>query len=490
MKLSLYHRLAVSLCLIFFVIAGAVLIWWQIVDKTVQQEAEQRLHLSLAANLIHDNPLLQQGVYDYQALENLFHTSMILGPAFEFYLLDRAGKVLTHGASKPLARQSIDLTPIKNLTQNRAALPIFGDDPRHADRQKIFSAAPIFKGHELHSYLYVIIGGEAHDSVLSKTKYSSRFEMSIVVFVAAISLLLIITLALFRSVTNPLRRLMRDVKLMQNNTGAKPLAVFSTWQKNSHNEVSQLGCVFNDMAQTINNQLEQLQQTDKQRRELLAHISHDLRTPLASLQGYLETIALSQGMTEQQLKQHISTALNNTKQLKHLIDQIFELAYLDSGQVSLILENFSVNELVYDIAAKFAIRAEQKGLSIDINCHEDNIYVHSDIAKLERIVSNLMENAIRHTNDGGRITLSLQHSPNQCVLTITDTGTGIASNELSYIFDERYRGNNAIDDQQAHAGLGLTICKRLSLLLNTEIEVHSVLGEGTSFSLLLRPVNA
>ena len=489
MKSSLYQRLALSLSIVFVLIVTGVLFWWQKVDSDAQRKAEQSLHLSLAANLAHDNPQLQDGVYDKAALKNLFHTLMVLGPAFEFYLLDPEGNILTYSAAKEIARKKIDVTPLKLLTQNRAQLPILGDDPRHLTRKKIFSASPIFNGHELQSYLYVIIGSEAYDLAISQFKQNETVEFSIVIAVACLLLLLFATLAMLRYVTNPLKLLIGDVKKFKLS-GQENVLPLTKWQENSNNEVHQLGSVFNEMAEKIHDQMLKLQQSDLQRRELLAHISHDLRTPLASLQGYLETLNVSDNISAEEMEKYLDTALKNTKQLKLLIDQIFELAYLESGQVQISMENFSLNELVFDVLAKFNLKAENKGIKLVAKVEDSNVFIYSDIGKLERVISNLLENAIRHTPKGGEIALVVnQTSPLNCYLTVSDTGTGIDNNELSYIFDARYRGNNAINDQQKHAGLGLTITKKLLNLLNADIQVHSALGKGTDFVMSLRCVN-
>ncbi|ARD45483.1 HAMP domain-containing sensor histidine kinase [Colwellia sp. PAMC 21821] len=491
MKFSLYHRLSLSLLVVFIVIISVFFVWAEHLEQTTRYESEQHLHLSLAASLARDNPLLQKGAYDHQALKNLFHTLMVLGPAFEFYFVDPNGVILTHSITPSLIkRDRIDLKPLMQLTQNQASLPIYGDDPQHDSRQKIFSAAPVFNGSELIGYLYVIVTGERYESAYNRLDSDRQAELSMVMLVGALVFLFIVMLGIFYYFTRPLRCLIRDIQLLKNAGFDKSSLKLTPWMPNSSNEVHQLGIAFEEMVNQINGQLNLLQQSDVQRRELLADISHDLRTPLSSLQGYIEMIAhKGNELTAQAREKHINTVLKNTLQLKLLIDQIFELTHLEGGQVTLNFETFNLAELLYDIMAKFNLQTSAKNIDISVKPSSSYTQVYSDIAKLERVISNLLENAIRHTSENGQIDLIIEElNDNQCRLTIKDNGTGIKADELSYIFDTRYRASNAIQDKNKHTGLGLAITKKLLELLKSDIKVQSTLGEGTAFSFNLRRV--
>ncbi|MBA6391819.1 HAMP domain-containing histidine kinase [Colwellia sp. BRX10-3] len=492
MRLSLYHRLSLSLLVVFIVIISVFFVWAEHLEQTTRYESEQHLHLSLAASLARDNPLLQEGAYDHQALKNLFHTLMVLGPAFEFYFVDPNGVILTHSITPSLIKRNrIDLKPLIQLTQNKVSLPIYGDDPQHETRKKIFSAAPVFNGSKLIGYLYVIVTGERYESAYNRLDSDRQAELSMVLLVCALVFLFIVMLGIFYYFTRPLRCLNRDIQQLKKAGFDKSALNLTPWMPNSSNEVHQLGVAFEEMVNQINDQLNLLQQSDVQRRELLADISHDLRTPLSSLQGYIEMIAhKGDELTAQARVKHINTVLKNTLQLKLLIDQIFELTHLEGGQVSLNFETFNLAELLYDIMAKFNLQTSAKNIDICVKPSSSYTQVHSDIAKLERVISNLLENAIRHTSENGIIVLTIEEfSDNQCRLTISDNGTGIKAEELSYIFDTRYRASNAIQDKNKHTGLGLAITKKLLELLKSDIKVQSTLGEGTSFSFNLRRVS-
>lgn len=459
----------------------------QQLEQQARYQSQQELHLSLAANLARDNPLLQQGVYDHSALKNLFHTLMVLGPAFEFYFVDPNGKLLTHSIAPSLIKRDvIDIQPIINLTQNKTPLPIYGNDPQHISREKVFSAAPVFNGIKLQGYLYVIVAGEHYESIVAQQ--NQKAKLTLVMLIAAIVFLFVVMLGLFYYFTRPLRLLIRDINALKKANFDTEQVSLAPWMDNSHNEVHQLGKVFEQMVEQINRQLSHLKVADIQRRELLADISHDLRTPLASLQGYLETVTLNFGkLGEKEQQQYLNTALNNAQQLNGLIDQIFELAHLDGGQVSISLETFNLAELLYDVLAKFALKAESSRVEIVVEANCENIIIYSDIAKVERVLSNLIENAIRHSPPDGKIILGGQVTEEQlCKISVQDNGTGIKQEELPYIFDPRYRASNAVNSEKKHTGLGLAITKKLMNILSGDIRVVSELGKGTEFSFTVR----
>ncbi|WP_339767714.1 HAMP domain-containing sensor histidine kinase [uncultured Paraglaciecola sp.] len=494
MRICFYQRLAISLVAVFMLVMIACFYSTNELQKLTQQEAAQKLHIGLAEHLVRDNPLLKEGVYDYAALGNLFHTLMILGPSFEFYYLDPQGKILTYSAEPGKVKaESVNIAPIKSLIGDNQNFPIEGDDPRQLGRQKIFSAAPVFNDDKLQGYLYVIIGGERYDSILANLKNSQSMREIALFLVVGLLLLLAALLVIFKYFTSPLQRLSDDMdKVREADFHREQLPRdLAVWNKNSYNEVDRLGCAFTDMLTHINKQFDQLSQIDSQRRTLLADLSHDLRTPLSSLQGYIETLAINDDTLSVKDRKHfIDVSLKNAKNLKHLIDQIFELAYLEGGQVTLHQEPFPLGELLHDVAAKFALDAQGKNIQISVIPNDCEYHVFADIGKLERVLTNLIANAIRHTPEFGKIDLAVAIHDEKLRVDIRDTGVGISAKEIAYIFDARYQASNTETDACSHAGLGLAICRKLMTLLNSDLKVESQLGKGTCFSFELTLVNS
>jgi signal transduction histidine kinase len=258
-----------------------------------------------------------------------------------------------------------------------------------------------------------------------------------------------------------------------------------------NNEVHFLGATFNDMVVQINQQFSLLTENDRMRRELLAHLSHDLRTPLATMQGYIETLAIKgDEISYHQRQEYLATVQRNVTQLKRLIDQIFELAHLENGQVTVNLETFPIGELLHDILAKFSLKAAEKNITLLLEPKACQFMVYSDIAKLERIITNLLENAIRHTSIDGEIAMTVMQDSSLVKVSVTDNGSGLSKEDIAYIFDARYRASNAIEDNTQHTGLGLAISQKLSQVLNSELMVKSELGSGSCFSLSVPCIKA
>lgn len=487
--MTLYQKLTVSLLLVFVLIVGTFVCVSRTFEAISRDKAEQELHKELAAHLVHDNPLLSDGAHDKKALENLFHSMMILGQNFEFYVLDINGNVLTYSA-KPgeVKRESVDLAPVKSMLADSMSYPIYADDPR-SNKRKIFSAAPIIKEGKTRGYLFVIIGGQKYDSIFNGVKNNERIQVVGTVTLASVIFLLICLLVTIHFFVRPLKKLTHQVSDLQpNHENQLPLVE----SDNSGIEVTELTSSFNQLISQVNLQIRQLSMVDTERRELLAHLSHDLRTPLASLQGFLETIQLKgTKLSEDDQKAFIDRCLKSARSLKGFVDQIFELAHLESGQVNVTNERFPIAELLYDMVDKFSITCQRKDISIEVKLDDESLLVATDIGKLERVLTNLLENAIRHTPKGGSINIAanFDSSTNQIQLAVVDNGTGINQDELPYLFDPRYRGKNAKEDGSRHIGLGLTITKKLVALLGGEIKAGNNPKGGANFRFALPAVS-
>ena len=249
------------------------------------------------------------------------------------------------------------------------------------------------------------------------------------------------------------------------------------------------------MAQQIVELLERLEKLDKVRKEFLAYVSHDLRTPLTGTTAYLETLALKfDSLDDTEKLDFIAKSQANCLRLDSMINELFELARLDNNQVSLNSQTFSIEDSLSDLYASLEGIAQKKHIQLNVQCELENSSVNGDIAKLERVIQNLVENAIHYTPNKGTVTISANCTPennspsnntptnsNRIRIAISDTGQGISEEDLPYIFEPYYRSKNALKPYQKGTGLGLAICQRLLTLHNIQLNVDSTLNQGTCF---------
>jgi signal transduction histidine kinase len=247
-------------------------------------------------------------------------------------------------------------------------------------------------------------------------------------------------------------------------------------------EIDQLSQSFVDMSARIQDQLLQLKENDRLRRELVSNISHDLRTPLSAMQGYLETLLIKgETLSRDEWNRYLKTARRHTLRLNELIGDLFELSKLDSVGVAPNLEAFSVAELLQDVSQEFELEAENKNIRLSIELDADNAFTVADIGLIQRVLENLVRNAIRFTPEGGEVTLSISRQPDSVAVAVTDTGCGIPDREIPRIFDRFYRSEQDDDARPGSSGLGLAIVKRILDLHDSRITVASKIDTGTRF---------
>ena len=254
---------------------------------------------------------------------------------------------------------------------------------------------------------------------------------------------------------------------------------------NSKGEFREFSNSFNDMADTIVNNIQQIKKMDNLRRELVANVSHDLRTPLSIIRGYVETVLIKDNeLSVEDRRKYLETILNSTERLLSLVEELFELSKLEARETMPQKELFSLAELMQDIHQKNLIISGSKNIKLSLNISENLPLIFADIAMMEKVFQNLLDNAYKFTPPDGEISLTLKKE-NECQITavIADTGFGIEKDEISLIFERYYQIKRISPDKQTGTGLGLTIVKKILDLHHIGIRVESEPSKGTSFIL-------
>ena len=478
---TLYGKLALALA----VLLGAIGLSYGLISHGLTQrylqEAQQSFNRDLARNLVADQKLVTEGKLDQRALKATFERYMTINPSIEIYLLDLDGTILAYSA-EPAAvkRDHVALEPIRAFLAG-AELPILGDDPRSHDARKSFSATPVPSAERPEGYLYVVLRGQMYESFERLYQDSLLLRLSAWVLVGSLLAGLLAGLLLFRLLTRRLRRLAVLVDEFQRGD----FAVYAPYrgQGAQGDEIEQLGAHFDRMAQRLQALIGSLQERDTLRRELVNHVSHDLRTPLAALHGYLETLQIKAGqLTDADRAIYLDAALRHSRRLGRLVGDLFELAKLDAHAIQPHRECFAAAELLQDIAQKYPLPAREHRIRLIVRLPAVALFVDADIGLLERVLDNLILNALYHTPPAGIVALELRAADGTATFAVTDTGHGIEPRDLPHVFDRFYRGSNPVKDDGNHLGLGLAIAKRIVELHGSELQVASLLERGTRFS--------
>ncbi|PSQ97115.1 MAG: two-component sensor histidine kinase [Bacteroidetes bacterium SW_9_63_38] len=482
---SFYAKLS-ALFLVLIVGLGVLLA--VLGGRTAQRyadEVEQKLNRTLAQEMVpRFEPLLEDSI-DYKGIRATIRDMTGINRRIEIYILDRTGTVKASFAppSAAIRQKKIDMAPIRRFMKGEG-LPILGDDPRHGNAEKPFSAARIELMGEDNYYLYVILGSEQYASVAGMIEDSYIIRGGLVGLGLVVVVVAGLGLLLFRRLTQRLRRVQHAVMAFEQGDYEQRI------DARSSDEIGQLATSFNRMADTLVDTMEELRQADRMRRELVANVSHDLRSPLASIQGYLETVHMKDGdLAPEERQRYVKTALRNTRRLNDLVSELFELSKLETKQVEPTLEPFPIPELAQDVVMQYEPQADEQGIDLRAELPEQHARVRADIGLVERALSNLIDNAIHYTPDGGTVCVRLVNEDENVCVEVRDTGPGIPEDELPHIFERFYRVDKSRDRDSGGAGLGLAIANTILDLHDQSLKVESTVGEGTTFRFRL-PVAA
>jgi signal transduction histidine kinase len=492
---TLYGRVAAVIFGVFLLVGLLYTLWMIRTSQLYLQEVNQKLNVNLAKHLAAERILLNDGRINKAGAAETFRTLMAINRSIEIYLLDPEGRILAFSAAPgAVKRGHVNLEPVTAMLAG-GALPIYGDDPRSEAGKKVFSVTALTRGGggkpvapdaRLDGYLYVILVGEEYTSALRLVGQSRTLRASAWGVAVLIGLGLLATLLIVHWLTRRLTVLAGQMESFREGGFSNPPDLQDPTAP-PRDEIDVLSLTFSQMSRRIAEQIQGLRDVDRMRRDLVANVSHDLRTPMASVHGYLETLVLkAPTLTEEDKKRYLEVALKHSKGLSTMVAELFELAKLDAREVELNLEPFSLCELGQDVLQRFELLAASRRVELDGVLSPSLPMVTADIRLIERVLVNLIENAVRHTPEGGRVSLLCYPDGEGVLVQVSDTGPGISAVELPHIFERFYRAPGTGADSAEGAGLGLAIAKRILDLHGSPLSVGSEANAGASFIFTLR----
>ncbi|WP_435952228.1 sensor histidine kinase [Dryocola sp. BD626] len=483
--LTLSQRLTLVFALLLLT-SCALLGWLQVRTSTQYSQAViQQISGDLAQHINQSYPLLGQDGLNRDSVRTLFDHLMAVNPSVEVYLLDNQGNIVGDGAPPGhIKRPRIDLEPIQTALSSHE-FPVYGDDPRSLDGKKVFSVAPMRQDGEIKGYLYVILLGEKYTALSSDAQFNALLKI-VLLSISLVALLgLIVGGLAFRWITRPLRELSRQVRELE--TGGmeemKAMAALPLQADRGSDEINLLRQGVISMARRIAEQWHRLAQQDQLRREFIANISHDLRTPLTSLHGYLESLSvMSATLSEADKKRYLEIALAQSQKVGTLAQSLFELARLEYGVVKPQKEHFSLSELLQDVFQKFELAAQTRQQQMLADIQPGLPMIDADVGMIERVLTNLLDNAIRHAPEKGTIAVRLWAEGERVLVQVSDNGPGIPQELKEGLF---VRPSIASQSRLRVGGLGLMIVRQMLQLHGSDITLVEKPDSGACFRFAL-----
>lgn len=486
MKKSTFNSLFWKISIVFFVLLAGVGLMYTYVSydysKRYLEEVNQRLNHDTAKNIVENSTPFYNGQVIKPALEEMFHHVRAINPSLEVYLVDPKGKIIAwYPPERKIALKQINLAPVLRFIENKNHSYIKGDDPLNPSQQKVFSASPLTMNNMLYAYIYVVLSGEKQDAASDSLFGSYLMKLSARTMGITLIFTFLIGLLIIRIITSNYSKILTVMQqFRQGDLNARI-------EFKSMGDERQLGEMFNEMADILTVNIDKLKQVENLRRELIANVSHDLRTPIAIIRGYVETLQMKEEtITIEERKQYINTVRESAEKLERLVNELFELSKLEANQVLAKKEPFIISELVSDISNKYQLIAETKNISISTVLSKELPPVFADISLIERVMQNLIDNALKFTPSGGKIEIkTLKSTDNNIEISVTDNGIGIPENDREQIFARYYKANNFTDLKNS-TGLGLAIAKKILDLHQSTLDLVSVENSGSSFIFKLK----
>ncbi len=477
LKSTLFWRISAVFLLILILLGLAYVTITAYSARKYFQETTQRLNAHVAEEMLKEvNPFVN-GEINQEAVGKIMHSMMAVNPSLEVYLLAPDGQILKYVVlEKDVHLSRISLGPVKRFLNAEGETYVLGDDPRNPGGQTIFSASEVRENGELLGYVYMVLASAEYENVSEALLGSYFLRIGTQAFIITLVGAFLIGLILIAILTRNLHKIIVTVRKFEKGDYQARIPV------RGNSELSQLSRTFNHMADTILHNIEDLKEVDQLRRELIANVSHDLRSPLSVIHGYIETLLIkNEDLSPEKRQEYLEVVLKSSGRLKKLVADLFELSKLEARQVEIKREKFNINELLQDTVRQYQLMADEKGVEIKTELEKDSM-AEADIAMIQRVLQNLLDNAVKYSEENSNIRVCSTEKQGKLHISVVNSGATIPNEEIPHLFDRYYRRGRDTGDS---TGLGLAIVKKIVEIHDGEIEVSSSAEDATTFTVIL-----
>ena len=328
----------------------------------------------------------------------------------------------------------------------------------------------------------ITIGGIDTGTIFASTPVTDliitvekSYKIIVVLMIVSILIAFLLIYICSRKVSLPLIEINKAAKIMADGNFNKQIYI------DSKDEIGQLANVLNEMAKNLNEQ-------EKRRREFISNISHDIRSPLTSMKGFLEAL-IDGTIPEEKRERYLHIILEETERLTKLSNNILDINKLEHINENVQNVKFNINQLIRNIIINFEARLISKSIKINASFEKEELIVLADIEKIERVIYNLIDNAIKFTDNGKNIFISTKTKADKVLVSIKDEGRGIAPDMQKRVFERFYKVDASRGEDKKGSGLGLSIVKEFILAQGENIYLNSELNKGSEFIFTLQLEN-
>ena len=383
-------------------------------------------------------------------------------------VVDALGKVLGDSDEDPFAMENHS----DRLEIAEALKTGFGQSTRYSDTLNYnmkYVAVRVTRD-------YDVLGVVRFSLPLSQVQLEIRTIYRVVLWGAAAAVAIALTVAYFvsRSITLPIRQMKETAEQVAKGNFSRRVRV------KSRDELGELADSLNKMADELQQKMEDLRQMDRVRTDFVANVSHELKTPLTLIKGYTETLQGEAISDKAKASRFVSIINEHSDRLSNIVDDLLSLSELESSKDYIDRAQFDLNELVEDVRLGFGHATATKKQTLTVNSQSNDLTINADRDRIEQVLVNLIDNAIKYTGECGQIELSVAELGGEIRIAVKDNGIGIAQEHLGRIFERFYRADKARSRELGGTGLGLSIAKHIVLAHNGKITIESMPNRGTT----------
>jgi len=316
---------------------------------------------------------------------------------------------------------------------------------------------------------------------LSQVQLEIRIIYRVVLFgaFAAVVIALIVAYFVSRSITLPIRQMRETARQIAKGDFGRRVRI------KSKDEVGELAESLNTMADELQQKMENLKRLDRVRTDFVANVSHELKTPLTLIKGYIETLQNKAINDKEKSGKFISIIKEHSDRLGYMIDDLLSLSELELSRDCVNRAELDLKEVVDEISLGFGQALAEKNQSLTVSTQGDDFSIQADHNKIEQVFTNLIDNAVKYTKESGLIEILLCDQGQTVCVTVQDNGIGIPKEHRDRVFERFYRVDKARSREPGGTGLGLSIVKHIVLAHNGKITIESELNQGTKISVTL-----